>query len=607
MLEQLHLLRPWWLLALPVAIGLIWLWTRLRGQHSLFAGRIDPALLAVLLDTNPHSGRRLAPWLTAAGCVLAILALAGPAWERLPQPVERDGDGLVIILDLSLSMYVRDVEPSRLVRARQKITDVLRLRKQGFTGLIAYAGDAHIVAPLTDDTDTITNLLASLSPEMMPVLGSDTGAAVGLAVQLLESAGLTQGRMLLITDGVDRLADVSSHRSRDYPLSVLGIGTAAGGPIPLDFAKQPGRVLQTQQGDVIRARLDDARLREVAELAYGRYQQAGLGDADIEALLATPLPGEDPTIDSDRQFDQWADRGYWLAILLIPLLATGFRKGTFTSLVAGCTGPLLLAALLLTPAPAQAATLSEFWRSLWQRPDQQAHQSLIEGSPERAAALFEDPGWRAIANYRSGEYEAASDAFAAAIDAAQSQDRGAEDAVPITETYNHGNALARLQEYRPAIDAYERVLATDPGHEDAAFNKALVEKLLEQQQQASEQDNSEQQNSEGQQGEQSRDSQTEQNNNPSEPQQPEDNQSEAAENSEDQQDSEQQQAQAEPEPSDEEQESQASRDENAEAMEQWLRRVPDDPGGLLRRKFQYETNARLRNGESRAGDREKIW
>ncbi|MFK7914939.1 MAG: VWA domain-containing protein [Pseudomonadales bacterium] len=598
MLEQLHLLRPWWLLALVPVLGIVWLWLRQRRAHHQFAGRIDPELLAVLLDAKPSTGARYTPWVAGAGAVLAILALAGPTWERLPQPVERDGDGLVLVLDLSLSMYVRDVEPSRLVRAKQKITDVLRLRSQGFTGLIAYAGDAHIVAPLTDDTETITNLLASLSPEMMPVLGSDTGAAIELAQGLLRSAGMTQGRIVLITDGIDRIADVSSLRSRDFPLSILGVGTADGAPIPLDFAKQPGRVLQTQQGDIIRARLDDARLREVAELGYGSYRTASLGDSDLAELLTTTLPGDDPAIDSERQFDQWADRGYLLALLLLPIVALTFRKGTLATIAPIFTPALVAGSLLLLAAPRAEAG---WWQDLWQRPDQQAHQALIEGSPERAAALFEDRDWRAIANYRSGEYQAARDAFAAAR---QQGPATASDAV--TPAYNHGNALARLGAYEDAIAAYDSVLAAQPEHADATFNRELVAKLLEQQQQASEQDNSEQQDNQGQQGEQSRDDQSQQNSDPNDPQQQQDAEPEEAENDQQQQDQ-QQQPDRDGEPEDEQQESQASRDEDSEAMEQWLRRVPDDPGGLLRRKFQYETNSRLRSGESRTTDREKIW
>ncbi|MGI9326523.1 MAG: VWA domain-containing protein [Pseudomonadales bacterium] len=604
MLESFHFLRPLWLLVLPPTLALLWYWAQRQRSGGQFEGRIDPTLLAVLLDRDANTRHNITPLLLAAGMCLALLALAGPTWERLPQPVERDADGLVIVLDLSLSMYVKDVSPSRLVRARQKVTDTLRLRRQGFTGLIAYAGDAHAVAPLTDDTDTIANLLAALSPEMMPVLGSDAGAAIELAQELLQSAGMQQGRILLVTDGIDRLADVTSQRSRDYPLSVLGVGTAEGAPIPLDFANQPGRVLQTQQGDIIRARLDEDRLREVAELGYGQYRTAELGDADIQALLSTQLPGDTASIDSERRFDQWADRGYWLALLLLPLLAAGFRKGTFVGLPPVLATPLVAGAILsLLPTPAHAG----WWQDLWQRTDQQAHQALIEGSPERAATLFEDRDWRGIANYRSGEYQAASEAFSAAIENRQTSEGTAENApLPVTETYNLGNAQARLGQFQAAIDAYDKVLNATPEHEDATFNKALVEKLL-QQQQGNEESNPEDQQDQGQQGEQPQDNNSSNNDPQGQPEDPNNEQeSQSADNDSKQQEQQPQQPEDEPQEQ-EQQEAQASRDENTEAMEQWLRRVPDDPGGLLRRKFQYETNQRLRNGEARRQDDQKIW
>lgn len=606
MADSFHFLRPEWLLSLLPAAALVWAWHRRRQRSNPFADAIDPELLEVLLE---NSNRRSGLWPTIALAValaLAIIALAGPAWERLPQPVSRDGDALVLVLDLSLSMYARDVEPTRLVRARQKLTDVLRLRKQGYTALVAYAGDAHTVAPLTDDTQTIANLLGSLAPNMMPVLGSDPNQALTLARTLFESAGMSQGRILLVTDGVDQMSDVTRHRSRNFPISVLGIGTEAGAPIPLDFANQPGRVLQTNQGDVIRARLDPQRLSEVADLCYGRYATAGQTLSDLETLLATALPGTEETVETERQFDQWADRGYWLALLLIPLLALGFRRGTFAQLAPASAGPLLSAALLgAAMALAPPAAHAGLWQDLWQRPDQQARKALQEGAPERAAALFENKDWAGVAHYRSKDYNAALEAFSGTPDPV---DQPA--AARLRDTYNRGNALAHLGRYEDAIATYDRVLANEPDHADAAFNKALLEKLMQDQQDSGEGDSSEQEN-EDQQGqndsEQNANNSSDQNGDQAdgdESQPPEDGEQRDADETDQ---SDQQSAnESQPEEPTAEPESQASRDANTEAMEQWLRRVPDDPGGLLRRKFQYESNQRRRRGEG-ARDQEQIW
>lgn len=142
----------------------------------------------------------------------------------------------MIVLDLSYSMKSGDLAPSRLARARQKILDLLAQRREGQTGLIAYAGDAHVVTPLTDDTPTIANLLPALDPDMMPVPGSDPGAAVAQAVDLLHSAGIREGRILLLTDGVDthdRREIEQALKDSGVELAVLGIGTQTGAPIPL--------------------------------------------------------------------------------------------------------------------------------------------------------------------------------------------------------------------------------------------------------------------------------------------------------------------------------------------------------------------------------------
>ncbi len=570
--DGLVFLRPWWLLGVLPLAWLALAWARHRMAASHWETRIDPELLEVLLEPGSRGGFRKTAWLLATALALATVGLSGPAWQKLPQPVEEKRDALVVVLDLSLSMFARDVRPSRLVRARQKITDVLRLRREGFTALVVYAGDAHTVAPLTDDVHTIENLLAALSPDMMPVLGSNLENALKAARELFANARIPQGRVLLVTDGIDDLTHTRTLCQRAYPLSILGVGTARGGTIPLDFVNQPGQVLRTQAGDPITARLDADRLARAAESCHGRFRQLALGDDDVAYLLATPLPGEEETEAVERNFDTWADRGYLAGILLLPLLLLGFRRGLFAAV-----------ALCLVPFPAQAGV----WDDLWQRPDQQAHQALREGAPDLAATLFRDEAWRAVAQYRAGNYPAAANAFSRKDDP--------------ESTYNLGNALARAGEYEAALAAYDRTLAEAPRHEDARFNRDLVARLLEEQR-AREQDAG----NEGEQGTSPQDDST-----APQPGDGQQQQDQGGEQSDQPQDADpRHQAQTEADASRDETETEqgeSDRDERQDAMEQWLRRVPDDPGGLLRRKFQYETNQRLRRGDYSGRETEKIW
>ena len=498
--------------------------------------------------------------------------------------MEQKDDTLVILLDLSLSMLAQDVQPSRIARARQKVVDILRTREEGTTALVAYAGDAHAVVPLTDDVATIENLLASLSPEMMPVFGSNPDHALILAHELFENGLAQQGRIVMITDGIDDINDVSRHRSAAYPISILGVGTYDGAPIPLDRVRQPGRYLQTQEGERVIAVLDEDRLRDVTALTFGTYATVGVGDADIVTALSTTLPGEDETIDVEREFDTWFDQGHWLALLLVPILLTAFRRGVLVSImfVVGLSATI-------APQPAQANVLTDAWDSLWQNRDQRGQTALRHGEPEKAATLFTDPDWQSVARYRSGDYGGALGGFAT--------DQSARG------RYNQGNALARLGEYEAALERYDSVLAEAPEHADAQFNRDLVARLLEEKQDAEQQQNQDQQD-EGN-NEQSDSEQQQQ-----EEEQEQSEQEEAGDESEEQeQDSEQQDEQQE---QGEEQQAQAEqteeqRDEKQDALEQWLRRVPDDPGGLLRRKFSHETKQRLRRGDYEHRQGEKVW
>ncbi len=638
-LYQLHLLRPWWLLAaLPAILLTLSLW-RSRSGGGDWARAIAPELLQPLLEPGAAPARRRWLPLLLTGWLLATLALSGPAWQQLPQPVLQRSDALVIALDLSLSMLAQDVTPSRLQRARYKIQDVLEQRHEGTTALVAYAGSAHVVAPLTDDGATLANLLPALAPETMPLRGSDPAAAVKLAIELLRGAGEQRGRILLISDGIrerdiDAIANLLDAR---WQLSILGIGTLQGAPLPLD-----GGFARSSDGGIAVPTLSRAEFERLARRSDGRYRELSADNSDIDALLATTALDLDATRHNGdpRHFDQWHDRGALLALLLLPLAALLFRRGWLLLL------PLTALPLTLLPAaPAQAWELpttaqqwQQSWRDLWQRPDQQAARALDAGDAETAARRFEDPGWRGAAHYRAGDYDAAATDFA---DSREQLPGGIAD-------YNRGNALARAGQLQQALEAYDAALRDNPALEDARANRELVEQLLQRQApQQNQGGSSQQQNDESSDARQQPQNGTGQpsdgqhrDSNPSDgsmpPQSsPGDSDDESAQtppapdrHGDDQQqrqqgtasdDGDDRQRQAEPqsmptegrddggdEPAsgtatdgaadDPEQQRERAR------TEQWLRQIPDDPGGLLQRKFLYEQRLRERDGETRAPD-----
>ncbi|MEJ8566954.1 VWA domain-containing protein [Elongatibacter sediminis] len=563
-LETLHFIRPLWLVALPLAVLLPWMWRRLRRPSGDWERVCDPHLLR-WLSVAQGGGRaiRAGAWLGAAGLAVAVIALAGPSWQQLPESTLSAREARVIAFDLSASMMAEDLRPNRLTRARFRIADLLHEMAEGQTGLVAYAGDAYVVSPLTNDMNTIANLLPALGPEVMPVRGSRADRALELAASLLERAGFSRGEILLVTDSA-RARDAAAARAladRGFVTSVLAVGTREGAPIP-----SGGGFVSDRSGSVVIARLDAGSLADVAEAGGGRYSEMASrdGDAPWVTMDGGAFERRDEALDQ-----RWKDAGPYLVLLLLPLAALAFRKGAVFVL------PLMLLGGLVHAPGAQAYG----WDDIWQRKDQQAWVALQAEEAERAAALARDPELAGEAWYRSENY-----------DSAVSNWQGLDSA---DAHYNRGNALAKLGEFEAALDAYDQALEQQPDMADARHNRELVERALEQQRQQQEQEQEQEQSEDGDEGESSQEASDESS--------PGDSESEPAEGDENQQGEEGQEGEQEPQEAEpgEEGEGQEKTDyeqawseEDAQAMEQWLRRIPDDPGGLLRRKFIYEHQRR---------------
>ncbi|MGN2243921.1 VWA domain-containing protein [Frateuria sp. GZRR33] len=451
-LHQFHFLRPLWLwllLALPL---LAWLATRGQGARAQLEKLVDPELLPHLLY-GPTQRRSVPPALLALGWVLAVLAFAGPSWSRVAQPLFADRAAQVVAISLSGHMLARDVTPSRLDRARYKVRDLFSANRGGLNGLVAYAGEAFVVAPLTSDANSLNDLLDALSPDTMPVEGDNAAAAIARGTELIRDAKVGGGSLVLVTDdaGTDALQAARQARADGVRVSVLGVGTSKGGPVPL----AEGGFLRDANGEVAMAARDDAALAALAAAGGGHYVPMRADHADIDALQAQLRTG-DADAATGQASAQWEDRGPWLLLPLLPLLALAFRRGWLLLL------PLALVPLM-APTRAEAGT----WQDLWQRRDQQAAQALREGQPKQALALARDPALRGAAAYRTGDYDKAIDALQP-IDTTDAQ-------------YNLGNALAKAGRYQDALAAYDRALALDPANADAAANRKAVEDWLRRQ------------------------------------------------------------------------------------------------------------------------------
>jgi Ca-activated chloride channel family protein len=523
----------------------------------------------------------------AAGCwLLFCLALAGPSWNQLPQPVHKEDAALVLMLDLSPSMLAEDVAPSRLIKARYKMIDILKARQQGFTGLVVYGGEAFTVSPLTEDGNTIVSLIPTLHPGLLPVYGSNTEDGIDAAMDLIKNAGYQQADILLLTDGVSRAAfgDISSQlKSRNMRLHILGVGTAEGAPIPMGN----GGFVKDKNGSILLPKLDSSALRQLADLGGGKFVSMSNDDSDINHLLQA-VASDFPTTTEvrDQTFDVWEDYGYWLILLLLPLLLASFRKGVVFVII--------LAPTLLNAPPTEAS----IWPGLWLTDDQQGYKALQQGDAEAAQGLFENPQWQASAAYKNQDYKTAVEQY--------SQGKSADD------SYNLGNALARSGDLDGAIKAYDQALKIQPDMDDAIANRQLVEQLKQQQQNQDQsgdpqdqdgesQDQDQQQGQSQQQSEDQQQSESEQQQNTGEENQSaEQEQEEQNKSASDEEKSNEEPSEEEPskeEQSKEEQSKQQSEEDSLKEqqqmeLQQWLRRVPDDPGGLLKQKFRYQSQQR---------------
>jgi Ca-activated chloride channel family protein len=591
MVNNLHFMHPEWLWLL-LAIPAIWAVRLLKRQHKGSWERIiDKHLMPFVLSGKEGSLGIIPLILLSCGLLLGVLAMAGPAWEKREVPVYRNQQALVVAMDFSASMYAADEKPDRLTLARFKLLDILKARQDGQTGLVVFAGDAFMVSPLTDDIDTIQEQVKNLSPDIMPAQGSLLKPAIERSGELLKQAGMRQGNILLITDGAsdpEEAAQAAEQaKQMGYRVSVLSVGSQAGAKIP----RGNGGFLLDNSGNAVVAKVNKPELQAIAQAGGGVFASAALGDADLAALSSQWKAEAETGVASGqgRQVDTWVNEGYWLVLLLLPFAAVAFRRGWL--------GAVLVCFLLPQPQTVQAMT----WDDLWQTPDQQGQQALASGQAKEAAKLFQNPDWKAAAAYKSQDYKAAAEQYASAK-------------TPDGQ-YNYGNTLAKQGKLQEAVSAYEKVLAADPNHADARHNLDVVKKALEKQRKDQKDQQKDQKDQKDQKGNQGKDQQQQQSQENSQGQQ--DKQQQAKQEQDKQ--AQEKQAQAEQEAKKQEEaaqkQQQAQQDkqdkqgkeqekaqkeskedpqqrEQKQATEQWLRRIPDDPAGLWRRKFQYQYQQR---------------
>ena len=598
-INNLHFIRPMVLWSLPLVLFIVWKLQNNNAKDDAWSKICDPHLLNAIKIKSAGKGSKWSSLLWPIS-IISVLAIAGPAFRKLPTPVIKNQSALIIALDVSKSMLADDIKPNRLERAKFKINDILDKRKDGQTALLVYSGDAFVVTPLTDDTETIALMLKAISPDIMPVQGSRVDIALLKAQELLQQAGYISGDVILIADGSNgKKAEKAAKKlvASRIRTSVLAIGTKDGSPIP--SAKG---FLKDRSGNIVIPKLEISELSYLASTGNGKFAQISGDSSDIDYLLPKKVENDEnkKTENKDESYDteKFIDEGPWLTLLLLPLFVLLFRKG------------LLLSLFLLVGLNSPQSSYAFEWSDLWLNANQKAAKQITNGQHEQAFETANSDEWKATAAFRKKDYQKATELF----------NDGSADGF-----YNQGNALAASGKLEEALKSYEASLDLRPDDEDTLYNKEQVEKALEKQKQEQEKQDKENQdkqdqenkdqdksNQEKQDGEKNKDEQQQgdeskegenkdQSDNP-EQQEKESEQGEMTEEEKKKQEEERKKLEQADKEAQEEQkqherkevkmtpEEMAENAENKEAIEQWLRRIPDDPGGLLRRKFYYQYN-----------------
>jgi len=488
-LQDFHFIQQEWLAGL-VIIPLVWLLHVLLYKYRNSSGRIelfaDKHLLPHLIKNQKKTMVKKWPSMALWSIVwtAGILAMAGPRWDYIDIDLYEPDASLVILLDLSASMNVTDIKPSRIARARQEIEDLLKISKGIKIGLVAFAATPHMISPVTDDVDTILNLLPSLDTSLVFIQGSRIAPALEMGTRLLNSEPGKNKAMLIMSDGgfqEENLRElVKSLVDPKTAIHTMGFGTKIGAPIPDNKGNW-----KKYKGKTVISNLESGKLIRLSRAGKGLYTEANYLDNDTLAIITHFEKVSAIEQKTNRKHRHWKERFYILVSLMLLPVLIWFKKGYAFPVI------ILLAAL---PVNSHALELDK--NALFKNQQQQANEAFNKGDYETAIEKFEDPYRKGVSQYRAGKYEEAQQSFSIS----------SRKNVAADTKYNIGNALFMQNKLKQAVETYEELLENHPDHQDAKFNLDLARKMLKQQKkQQKKSDKDKQQDKKDQQQQQNKD------------------------------------------------------------------------------------------------------
>ncbi len=597
-LSHLHFTYPLWLwgfVVIPFVGMIFFLFYRKQAAFHQLEKFIDKHLLPYLLVNKGNQKRSpwksLLLWSVAWSCL--TLALAGPRWSfREIETFSRD-QSLVILLDLSESMNATDIKPSRLVRAKQKIEDVINLSKGVKIGLIAFAADPHMIAPLTDDKETIHHLLPPLETDLAYIQGSRLSSALEMASNMLEAEPGHNKALLIISDGgfedASAIKTVKKLADQGLVIHAMGAGTADGAFL-LDHK---GNIIK-KNGSPMISKLQKETLNEISIAGNGRYLEMHYSDQEEKMILQELEKRADMQMKLGQKHQLWDEHFYLFILPALPIILWWLRRGYLFAMFL----------MILTPTlTIEASSIGNYFKNS----EELGKQAMEQDDYETACHTFQDSYRKGVAYYRAGQFAEAEKMF----------QQCSREEVAASAAYNLGNALVQQQKLKEAIAAYEDVLKKWPDHTKAKENLELVKQMLEQQKQQNSDDHSNQQEEEKQ-NESENQNQNQQNENQNESQnESQDSPDSKGSNTENQtpnerqdsneaQDKEQQQKNEE-EQVNESQEGQQEKQQQEEKFQNearqakapksqedqdadlWLNQIANDPKTFLKNKFYIES------------------
>jgi Ca-activated chloride channel homolog len=436
-LTAFHFLRPIWLLLLIPALLLPLLWMRRNDVRARWRNIIAPHLLEHLI-VGDIKHRGVQPVHTLALLIaLGAIAAAGPTWQQERPPFDQDKAPLVVVLSLARSMNTRDVAPSRIERAKQKVLDLAAARQGARTGLVVFASSGHLVVPPTEDAAMLQLYVPALSPDLMPRDGENAAAGLSIAEKMLQK-DQAAGTIVFMSDGFD-----ASHREEFIRMAKESkhqlLWLAVGAPGASFDADAISKITQAASIPLASMRGDDDDIEWVQRRAQVYLEAA----------------------QDDKVMPRWKETGYWLVLPILLVALYCFRRGWTVKWL-----PMFLVAIASASTPKLAHAE---WIDLFATHDQQGRYAFEHGNYKRAASDFDNPMWKGRAQYQAREYDAALETFSH---------------IETADGYFYvGNTLAQLKDYAGAIEAYDHALAKRANFDEAHVNRELMQRLLKDEQQ----------------------------------------------------------------------------------------------------------------------------